>query len=398
MANILNPQGQNVLQSIIQQRTLPTLLQNMGATPEQFQQAGVQQPQKQQNSILGSPAFSQAMLNLGAALGQAHQQGMGLGPGLAMGGRAFGQTVDMYRTREEEAERRATQDALALMKDQLAMDMENKRMAMAQAASGRAERQFQLQMEDRAAAQAEKEKREQQMAAFREGLPEEMRSLFDVSPSSAIDIYDDRFQPRAVTPHTDLAKLTMDYQNGLITKEAYESQTKSIVDGVPEDAFDSEDKLRDEYTNLSKPYLEVTQAYNRIQSSVEDPSAAGDLALIFNYMKMLDPGSTVREGEFANAENSAGIPERVRGQYNKVISGKRLSDSQRNDFTSRAEKLYGAAQDSQAPIEKRYTDLAKRYKLNPDNIVGLAKKPDTSGAVDPALMEYMTPEERALFE
>jgi len=34
-------------------------------------------------------------------------------------------------------------------------------------------------------------------------------------------------------------------------------------------------------------------------------------------MKILDPGSVVREGEFATAQNSAGIPERIRAKYNR---------------------------------------------------------------------------------
>ena len=47
-------------------------------------------------------------------------------------------------------------------------------------------------------------------------------------------------------------------------------------------------------------------------------TAAGDLSLIFKYMKMLDPGSTVREGEFANAENAKGIEDSLRALYNKI--------------------------------------------------------------------------------
>ena len=38
------------------------------------------------------------------------------------------------------------------------------------------------------------------------------------------------------------------------------------------------------------------------------PDAAGDMALIFSYMKMLDPNSTVREGEYATAQDAGSIP------------------------------------------------------------------------------------------
>ena len=57
-------------------------------------------------------------------------------------------------------------------------------------------------------------------------------------------------------------------------------------------------------------------------------------------MKMLDPNSTVREGEFANAQNAASIPDRIRNQYNKAAEGTRLTAEQRNDFVASAERVY----------------------------------------------------------
>ena len=127
-------------------------------------------------------------------------------------------------------------------------------------------------------------------------------------------------------------------------------------------------KLRDEFRNLSKDYIDVRDAYGRIQESAKNPSAAGDLALIFNYMKMLDPGSTVREGEFATAQNSAGIPDRVRAMYNKSIAGERLAPGTRNDFTSRAGSLYKRQLASHKKSTAQYNALAKRYNIDPQNV------------------------------
>ena len=54
---------------------------------------------------------------------------------------------------------------------------------------------------------------------------------------------------------------------------------------------------RREFSGLPavKSFAEQASAYGRVVASAEDPSPAGDLALIFNYMKVLDPGSTVRD-------------------------------------------------------------------------------------------------------
>ena len=129
-----------------------------------------------------------------------------------------------------------------------------------------------------------------------------------------------------------------------------------------------EGDLRGELQGLSKDFFKVRDSYARVQAAGKKPSAAGDLSLIFNYMKILDPGSTVREGEFSNAENSGSVPSRLRAQYNKVISGERLDDSMRKDFIEKAEDLYVAQERNQKSQEKQYRALAERMGASPENV------------------------------
>lgn len=133
--------------------------------------------------------------------------------------------------------------------------------------------------------------------------------------------------------------------------------------------FTQEGALRDDFTKLSAPFIQVRDSYGRIKESAKNPSPAGDLALIFNYMKMLDPGSTVREGEFATAQNSAGIPERVRAMYNRSISGERLSDKTRDDFVGRSEALYKRQAYTHKKLESQFKSLAKQYGLQQERVV-----------------------------
>jgi hypothetical protein len=107
----------------------------------------------------------------------------------------------------------------------------------------------------------------------------------------------------------------------------------------PEKLGGLEDSVRKEFLGQAKSYIEIGQAYKKIQESAKTPSAAGDIALIFNYMKILDPGSVVREGEFATAQNAAGVPDRVRAQYNQIITGQRLTEIQRTDFLNQAKNV-----------------------------------------------------------
>ena len=124
--------------------------------------------------------------------------------------------------------------------------------------------------------------------------------------------------------------------------------------------------LADDYVKASGDFPKQTDAYRRINASASDPSAAGDLSLIFNYMKLLDPGSTVRESEAASAENAAGVPARVRTLYNRVISGEKLADIQRNDFVKRSKMIYSSALEQNKNITNQFTKRAELFGIPPE--------------------------------
>lgn len=162
----------------------------------------------------------------------------------------------------------------------------------------------------------------------------------------------------------------------------------------PEKVFKQEADLRKEFTKQTDDFVKVRDAFSRIEASAKDPSPAGDLALIFNYMKVLDPGSTVREGEFATAQNSAGVPDRLRAQYNQITKGERLAPEQRQDFLSRAGSLYESQLNQYQGLEDRYRGLAEMYKLNPEAVVyGMGDKtPKLPGDEElPALPKGLAP-------
>jgi hypothetical protein len=129
---------------------------------------------------------------------------------------------------------------------------------------------------------------------------------------------------------------------------------------------EAERNFRNEYNDRTKVYQDVKASYGRVLSS--DDSAVGDLSLIFGYMKMLDPGSVVREGEFATAQNAAGVPERVMNTYNRIVSGERLNSDQRKAFKGQAEQLFKQAGQQEAQVRSGIERIAKGYGLNTANI------------------------------
>ncbi len=184
----------------------------------------------------------------------------------------------------------------------------------------------------------------------------------------------------------------------------FDPNTKQVIPGTtpkdlgtpslePAEQFKQEEKLRAQHQNLAKDFVKIRDAQARIVESAKDPSAAGDLALIFNYMKVLDPGSTVREGEFANAQNSGSVDNRTRALYNQVTKGERLSPAMRKDFVNRADRLFKGQKAQYDKSSTQYKKLAKAYNLDPARVVldlGIAQvpQPQQSGA-------QITPEQAA---
>lgn len=142
--------------------------------------------------------------------------------------------------------------------------------------------------------------------------------------------------------------------------------------------------LRKEFTALPevKEFSKVRAAYNKVKEAGEDPSPAGDISLIFNYMKILDPGSVVREGEFATAQQATGVPGKIVNFYNQVVDGTRLSPTQRQDFLNQSRNAARAQFTGLGEQIDRYRGIAERNKLPvedilPENLVAIEEELST---------------------
>ena len=94
--------------------------------------------------------------------------------------------------------------------------------------------------------------------------------------------------------------------------------------------------------------------------------------MIFAYMKMLDPGSVVREQEFANAQNAAGVPDQVRNAYNKALRGERLNPAQRAEFLRSAKQMAAFAGGKISEVARDYQTNADEYGYDTRRATGFA--------------------------
>jgi hypothetical protein len=127
--------------------------------------------------------------------------------------------------------------------------------------------------------------------------------------------------------------------------------------------------LRKEFLKESKEFSDISNRISNVFAGAKNPSAAGDLSLIFSYMKMLDPSSTVREGEFATAANTGSVPDVLRSRYNKVISGERLAPDVRADFVRRSVQIYQAQKRNHKQREVEYKRLAAAQGVDPSQAI-----------------------------
>lgn len=152
-----------------------------------------------------------------------------------------------------------------------------------------------------------------------------------------------------------------------------EAQTRSSVIGDQREEQRKQGKtaqdLRKEFTKVSSDFREISDGLSRVQAGAELGTGAGDIATVIGFMKILDPGSVVREGEFATAENAQGVPDRIRTLYNRLLSGERLSPQVREEFVQAAETLARQKLAEQERVVERFTQEAQRLGIDPDRVI-----------------------------
>jgi hypothetical protein len=152
----------------------------------------------------------------------------------------------------------------------------------------------------------------------------------------------------------------------------------------PEDIFKEEEQLRGDFVAQSKNFQVLQSAWNNLKGKLDNPTGASDMSLIFAYMKLLDPTSTIREGEYATASNVGTIPQTFVGKYNKAIEGNGFLDPKvRESFIKEAKGMYKSSLSQHKQSTEEYKRIAKSYGLDPDRvIINLVTKDEADQAAE----------------
>lgn len=133
----------------------------------------------------------------------------------------------------------------------------------------------------------------------------------------------------------------------------------------------AEMKFGDDYRAQSKDFKLVGDAYRQINSTLDSASKspAATLAAATKFMKLLDPGSVVRESELGMAMAASGVIDRAKNYVNVLELGRVLTPNQVKDFKAITEQIYGASQAGQRQVDETYKEYARANGLRPEMIL-----------------------------
>lgn len=162
-----------------------------------------------------------------------------------------------------------------------------------------------------------------------------------------------------------------------LTAANLRAQQQAVASGALAPAqFGQAQQLGNDYVQETKSFWIQRSAFQQVLSANPSPtSPAGHMALIFAYMKLLDPNSVVRETEYANAQNASAVPDRIRNLYNRIVDGALLTPRQIADFRNQARDIYLGAKTGASQIKAVYDQRAVAQGLPPDRVTYMLDDP-----------------------
>jgi len=165
-------------------------------------------------------------------------------------------------------------------------------------------------------------------------------------------------------------------------KAAYEkiktmSAPKTIVDMTGgQKGFENEMTLKKTFAAepVYKAYSEMQSAYGQITDSLKQASPAGDLAAATKFMKLLDPGSVVRESELGMAMAASGALDRATNYAQMRIKGTKLTADQRKDFQQLSDQLFGTATNAYNQKRGEFEQMGNAYGIDANRALGAPAK------------------------
>jgi hypothetical protein len=129
--------------------------------------------------------------------------------------------------------------------------------------------------------------------------------------------------------------------------------------------FENEMKLASAFKQepIYKDFSDMKSSFGQVVSSLSQGTPIGDVAGATKVMKLLDPGSVVRETELGIAMAAAGRMDRLNNYFTNMMTGQKLTPTQREDFKALSNELYAAAGQAYNQKRNEYKGFGEAYKF-----------------------------------
>ena len=220
--------------------------------------------------------------------------------------------------------------------------------------------------------------------------PEQLKGLSDklkVSTSDIISAYKQKQYEKQqadlkANPKVELSQgaslMVFNPVTGKYEQQGYNPKTSTTSGGTGigtnNTITDNERALMTQFRSepIVKDYNEILGQKGTIDAYIQNGvGGPADLAIVFSFMKGLDPTSVVRESEYDNAAKSGNIFQGAWAKFNGYFKDKggMLPANVRQEFQNLVNQKLAVKEKQYKNVKKQYEDLAGRQQLNPQNVV-----------------------------
>jgi len=146
-------------------------------------------------------------------------------------------------------------------------------------------------------------------------------------------------------------------------------QSLTAGPGAKPPDFGDVSSLRKEFTKGSQGASISLGAFDALSELSQNPTGAGDIGMIFQFMKLLDPGSRVTDSEVGLASEVSGAASKVLNLYNRLVKGERLTPRARQDILFQAANIARTKIAKQRRNEDQFRGIATRNKIDERDVI-----------------------------
>lgn len=194
------------------------------------------------------------------------------------------------------------------------------------------------------------------------------------------DVYDDghRVVVRKATP-AEIAKASHVPAN---PADANEEQRKFLRTQALQGDYKGNETVKKAYG--------ISNAVSGLKAALAGETPMDDLSIIYETVKLFDPGSAVKEGEIKLAQSANSLPGQVQLLVDGWRSGRKLTPAMRQQIAGLLERKVSESRNAVAPVQSEAGAMARRYGVAPDSAYiapdpfrGVAGPPQGTGGANP---------------